>query len=228
MDFERFAHVYCIGPSMAVALESLSNRGFCPRTIVDVGAYEGWWSQAAKRVWPKSEIVMIEPNLAKHQKLVDVAAGLGGKVYPALLGATSDVQVPFNIMGTGSSIMGENSPIDRTVEMRTLTTFDSLPINLEGGGNFLKIDVQGYELEVLKGAANSLASFEVILLEVAIIEINEGAPLLHDVTAFMAERGFIATEIPEIHRRPRDLMMSQIDIVFVRKGSKLLADRRYF
>jgi len=59
------------------------------------------------------------------------------------------------------------------------------------------------------------------------IEIDEGAPLLHEVTRFMAECAFIASEIFEIHRRPLDSAMSQIDVIFVRKGSKLLADRRY-
>jgi hypothetical protein len=88
---------------------------------------------------------------------------------------------------------------------------------LEGEYNFLKIDVQGYELEVLRGATNSLQAFEAVLLEVAIIEINEGAPLLHEVTTFMAARGFIASEICEIHRRPLDKAMSQIDVIFVRR-----------
>jgi FkbM family methyltransferase len=181
----------------------------------------------AHRIWPNSHAVMIEPNLSKQKKLSAVAAKLNVKLHSDLLGSICGQSVLFNVMETDSSIMSENSSVERVVETRTLATLDSLALDLEGENNFLKIGVQGYELEVLRGATESLKSFEAILLEVAIIEINEGAPLLHEVTAFMAERGYIASEIPEIHRRPLDRAMSQIDIIFVRKGSKLLADPRY-
>jgi FkbM family methyltransferase len=226
-EFERFAHTYCLAPSMAVGLDFFAARGFSPRTIVDVGAYEGGWTETAHRIWPDSHPVMIEPNLAKQKKLAAIAEALHGEVYCALLGSAAGDAVPFHVMETGSSVMNENSSVARTTEMRTVATLDSLPIALEGKNNFLKIDVQGYELEVLKGAANSLKAFEAILLEVAIIGINEGAPLLHDVTLFMTERGFVAIDVLEIHRRPLDRAVSQIDLVFVRKDSALLAERRY-
>lgn len=212
---------------MVVSLQSLAARGFSPQTIVDVGAYEGGWTEAAHRIWPASRPVMVEPNLAKREKLAAIAEALHGEMHWALLGSVCGQTVPFNVMESGSSVMRENSTAARTVETRAVATLDSLGLPLEGDGNFLKIDVQGYELEVMREAINSLKAFEAVLLEVAMIEINRGAPLLHDVTNFMAERGFIASEIFEIHRRPLDNAMSQIDIVLVRRGSKLLADRRY-
>ena len=66
------------------------------------------------------------------------------------------------------------------------------------------------------------------MLEIAIIEINEGAPLLHDVIAFMRSLGFVAYDILEIHRRPLDKALNQVDIVFVREQSVLLSDKRHF
>ena len=225
--FERFVHIYCIGPSMSVGLQSLADRGFSPSTIVDVGAYEGSWSITAHKVWPSSRIVIIEPNHAKKPKLSKLAADMGGKFYDDLLGASCGTIVEFNLMETGSSIMSEISSVERVVEMRTLTTLDSLRLELNGASNLLKIDAQGYELEILKGATASLRSFEAVLLEIAIIEINKGAPLLHEVTAFMAEIGFVASEILEMHRRPLDNALSQIDVMFVRKESPILSDLRY-
>src|SRR5581483_5625722 len=108
----------------------------------------------------------------------------------------------------------------------TLTTLDSLDLRFEEP-SFLKIDAQGYELEILKGASNSIACFEAILLEIAIIEINECAPLLHEVVAFMDKLGFVTCEILEMHRRPLDRALSQIDVFFLRRESALFADRRY-
>ena len=91
----------------------------------------------------------------------------------------------------------------------------------------LKIDSQGYELEILKGSSRLLQKTSSVLLEISIIEINEGAPLLHEVVAFMASHGFLACEIMELHRRPFDQALNQLDFLFVREDSPLLADKRH-
>jgi hypothetical protein len=137
-EFERFSHTYCIGPSMVVGLESLAKRGFAPGTIVDVGAYEGGWSETAHLIWPNSKSILIEPNLSKRPKLSAVAAKINGKVHFDLLGSTVAQSVPFHVMETGSSVMSENSSVERTVETRTLATLDSLMLDLEGENNFLR------------------------------------------------------------------------------------------
>lgn len=225
-DFARFAHTYCLAPNMQFGLEAIARRSSVPKTIIDVGAYEGAWSVMAKRIWPQSKIILIEPNFEKRSKLEKLSRELGGKLYCDLLGANDGEQVKFNVMETGSSIMSERSSVDRVVETRTLTTLDSLAMNIESPA-LLKIDAQGYELEILKGATRTSAKFEAILLEIALVEINIGAPLLHEVIFFMKSLGFVAAEVLEIHRRPLDRALSQIDVLFVRQESKLLEDRRY-
>ena len=93
---------------------------------------------------------------------------------------------------------------------------------------FLKIDAQGYELEILRGATNVLEKAEAVLLEIAIIEINEQAPLLHDVVQFMKDISFVTYDIVEIHRRPLDGALNQIDVIFVREESALIYDKRHY
>jgi FkbM family methyltransferase len=206
---------------MIFGLQTVARRGFSPRTIVDVGAYEGAWTMLAHSVWPTSIVIMIEANRAKISRLREI-----GETHCELLGAAAGQSVAFNVMETGSSVLSEHSSVPREIEIRTLSTLDSLSLNLEGPG-LLKIDAQGYELEILKGAVNSLRIFEAILLEVAVIEINEGAPLLADVVSFMDKLDFVASEVLEVHRRPLDRALSQMDILFIRRGSPLLSDRRY-
>jgi len=93
----------------------------------------------------------------------------------------------------------------------------------------LKIDAQGYELEILRGAMKVLPLIDAILLEIAVIEINKGAPLLNEVLGFMKTLGFVAYEILEIHRRPLDGALNQIDFTLcVREQSQLIADKRHF
>jgi FkbM family methyltransferase len=229
-EFERMAHVYCIGPSMTLGLKTLASRGFQPRTIVDVGACEGEWTQLSHKIWPRAKNIMIEPNRALSPNLRKLAISLDGAFFDALLGATDGEEVSFYQMEkasfSGSSVLNERSDAKRTIEKRTLTTLDALQANFQSPG-FLKIDVQGYELEVLRGAKNSIELFDAVLMEVAIIEINEGAPLMREVINFMDDLGFIASEVPEVHRRPLDGGLSQIDVIFIRKGSAMLEDKRY-
>jgi FkbM family methyltransferase len=226
-EFERFAHQYGSAPHMKYGLAGAAKRGLAPRTIVDVGAYQGEWSKLAKQIWPTSRVLMIEPNQANQERLTGIAEELGATLHWELLGADDNEAVPFYVMGSGSSVMNENSPLPRAVETRRLRTLDSLLGQIEPPG-FLKIDAQGYELQILKGASKVLPDFEAVLLEIAVIEVNKGAPLLHEVIAFMKAIGFVAYEIVEIHRRPLDQALNQVDIVFIREKSALIADKRHF
>ena len=56
--------------------------------------------------------------------------------------------------------------------------------------NFMNIDVQGYELEVLKGAVNSLKYIDIIISEINKEEMYEGCALVDDIDEFLSEHGF--------------------------------------
>ncbi len=226
-EFERFAYEYSFAPHMQFGLTGMAMRGFYPQTIIDVGAFEGAWSNMVKQIWPTSRLCMIEPNLEKRTHLIKIAKDLDATLFFELLGAESNRAVRFNVMGSGSSIMNEQSSVPRTVETRYLRTLDALIKEIKPPG-LLKIDAQGYELQILKGALETLLSVEAVLLEIAIIEINEGAPLLHDVMEFMRSHGFVAYDILELHRRPLDKALNQVDVMFVRECSVLLSDKRHF
>lgn len=226
-EFDRFAYDFSFAPNMEFGLAAIAKRGFLPKTIIDVGAFEGDWSKMARRIWPQSRIIMIEPNLAKQAHLAIVARAINASVICELVGAEDHTVVPYNVMESGSSVLSERSPLDRIVESRSLRRLDSILKKIEAPA-LLKIDTQGYELEVLKGSITILPRISAILLEVAIIEINEGAPLLFDVLAHLKSIGFVTYDVLEIHRRPLDGALNQIDILFIRSDSVFLEDKRHF
>lgn len=226
-EFQRFAHDYSFAPDMNLGLREMAGRGFSPKTIIDVGAFQGDWSRLAKRIWPNSRLFMIEPNLTTLAEVDNAARDLDASLFGELLGANDGKAVQFNVMGAGSTIFPECSAVPRRTEMRQLRRLDSVLKDVQAPA-FLKIDAQGYELEILEGAEGLLPAVDAILLEISIIEINRGAPLLHDVVSVMKRLGFVTYDILEIHRRPLDCALNQIDLTFVREQSPLLADKRHF
>lgn len=228
-EFVRFAFQYAFAPHMFHGLELLRERGFSPQTIVDIGAFQGDWSRGVHAIWPDAQLHMIEPQAARIAKVRETAEKLGATLIPELLGRTEGAEVEFNVMESGSSVLPENSPVPREVERRTLRTIDGLidattlpkPV-------LVKIDAQGYELEILAGGPKLVAHTDAVLLEVSLIEINKGAPLAAEVIATLAKHGLFMCEILEIHRRPLDRAMNQVDILFVRQDHSLMTDTRHW
>jgi hypothetical protein len=81
--------------------------------------------------------------------------------------------------------------------------------------------VQGFELEVLKGAGEALARCEFVLTETSLISVNRGAPRTDEVIAFMKERGFRLFDVCAFHRR-EDHSLWQMDVLFINERSRFL------
>jgi FkbM family methyltransferase len=174
---------------------------------------------------------MIEPQRDKKAELDIVAGKLPDVDYAsALVGAELRDSVSFHVNDTVSSVLPEKESTAAEQTTLPMTTLDRLTegTRFEDPG-FLKLDVQGYELEVLRGAESLLSrgNVEVLLMEVSLIEINEGAPLAADVLSFMDERGYQLYDICSFFRRPLDDALWQIDSIFVRKDSDLVASNRW-
>jgi FkbM family methyltransferase len=213
-------------PSIDSSLKVLSQLGFHPTFCVDVGAYHGEWTTMFKSVFPQTRVLMVEAQESKEGILDQVSARYGQDVATkiALLGPRDGEAVVFNEMETGSSVFEEQSPYKRTILSKTTRTLDGL---LADGRHpppdFLKLDVQGYELEVLKGATEALKHADALLLEASLVPINSGCPLLGEVVAFVGQAGFRLFDFCSQVRRA-DGVLWQTDLLFVREGSRYCPD----
>lgn len=197
----------------------LREIGMRAATIVDVGAYHGDWSRMIRSIFPSARIHMFEAQPGLAPRIRSVAQELGNAVaHSALLSSTEGEEMHFHVMGTGSSMRRENSTtVAKTMLLRT-TTLDGVLGDVEGP-LFLKLDAQGAEIDILKGASATLASAQYVQMEVALQAYNEGAPMLADVMDFMLERQFLATEIVGFSRPAEHLV--QADFLFAREGDVL-------
>lgn len=204
-----------------LAYSRLQEIGLQPVAIFDIGAYHGDWSRGARVVFPAAKIVMVEAQAELQPILHKVADEIGNaSVHTAVLAADQG-DVTFYTMGTGSSMRAERSNAVRQAATLRATTLNEVwhAEEMLDGPIFVKIDVQGAELEVLRGGGELLQQAEWVQLEVALLSYNEEAPQLREVCNFMADRGFFATEVTGFSRPQRHLV--QIDMLFARDSSAL-------
>lgn len=198
-------------------LTKLKELGFTPRTVLDIGAYIGSWTQMAKNIWPHSNFIMIEAN-------EEVAPA---KAVVALLGRSEGNRAYYstqNEFKTGNSIFLEQTSYFKDCKKRILNmqTLDCLVLkNKWKNIDFVKIDTQGSELEIIVGGLNSVKKTEFILLETQNLTYNEGAPKTLEVMNKMDELGFTLFDITELHHIPTGEMQG-VDMLFARKDSKFI------
>jgi len=208
--------------SLKGALGRLKEVGFHPETILDIGAYDGAWAGAAMKFFPESSFILVEAQPGKEHFLTELQNNFPETVtfHMALLGAEAKDRVPFFLMETGSSVFEEQTSFDRkTIElpMQRLDTLISAP----KGPVLMKLDVQGSELDVLKGSSGIFEPIEVIIMECAILEYNKGAPQLDESISYMKGLGFRPLDIFDL-TRGKDGALFHMDVVFVREGSSLI------
>ena len=152
----------------------------------------------------------------------------GLEIANTLLGPDVAGRVKFYEGDTASSVLPDANHDNSRFRMLPMTTLDDLQAQRGfPAPDFIKLDVQGYELEVLKGAVRALASAEAVQMEINLIPIYDGAPLAHDAVGYMAERGFRVYDIGDFFRRPYDKALWQMDVIFIRASSALVGSTRW-
>ncbi|HEY0172642.1 MAG TPA: FkbM family methyltransferase [Pyrinomonadaceae bacterium] len=216
-------------PDILNSLQLLSRNGFKPKQIFDVGAYQGDFARLCFDVWPEAKVVAFEVLDHKVERLRKMAEfGNSVEVVTCLLGAHDRDSVPFHEMETASSVLEEHIQQSAPVKSHPMRTVDRV-VRDRGASppDFLKLDVQGYELEVLKGAEESLNSLQVILAELNFLDIHKNVPLVSEVIAWLDERGWVAYDVCGLTRRPLDGALWQADLIFVPKDSPLRTNKAW-
>lgn len=223
------AHQFFAARSTYGGLQRLKWLGFSPEAILDIGAYEGKWMRIAKTVFPQSKVLMVEAQPEKEPVLEAACNAFDGSVeyLIALLGRSNGEAVSFfqvrhpSGSTTGSTLYEEQTSFKRRTITLPMHRLDDLlakrpPMRFP----FIKLDVQGAELDVLLGGPKALHDAEAVLLEAGFLEYNKGAPQFAEVVAFMDANGFVVFDILDCFRTTRDVLF-QGDILFVRKDSPL-------
>jgi FkbM family methyltransferase len=217
--------------SMEGCLRFLPQVGLRPRCILDVGANRGEWSALAAKVFPDARFVLIEPQeemvppltafCGRHPSARFVRAGAAAEPGEAALTIWDDLQGSTFVVPAVDEMLATGKQ-----RLTPLVTIDSLFEGEPHLPDVAKLDVQGYELEALKGATRLFGHTEIFILEVQLIR-NDVTPSFHAVVDFMDRRGYQVYDICGYWRRPVDDALGQVDLVFARADGPLCRDRRW-
>lgn len=151
---------------MKAAAAALAKAGVQTRAPVlfDVGGNIGEWTLAAKQMWPSAQVHVFEPSASHLEKLGPVLGSLGGvTINPMALGAEEGEATLYKdaeITGLASMTkrnlahVGLSMDLSETIRVGTL---DHYCLSHEITAiDMVKIDVEGHELDVLKGAVGML------------------------------------------------------------------------
>jgi FkbM family methyltransferase len=153
------------------------------------------------------------------------------KTFNFALGSKSGEQTIFKNEFLPSSSLLSMAEVHKTIfpytreskpETIFIKTLDSMSDQIEYLSRvLLKVDVQGFELEVLKGAKQSLKSIAIIIIETSYLELYESQPLFDDIYTFLKDSGFIYYGNFDQMPDPKTGLVLQSDAIFVKKDIKL-------
>ena len=184
------------------------------------------------KIFPDANYLMIEANPEKEKDLaafVDKHRGSNVAYEIALLDSHAGTDKVFHVMETASSALDEYTDQDaKSIRLPTKTLNDVAKQHKFNKVSLMKLDVQGYELQILKGGEQLLANAEAILLEVSLLDIHKNVPLMRDVLNFMYEHQFVVYDICSLAaRRPLDRALWQTDLLFVKENSIYRQNKSY-
>lgn len=200
-------------------LNQMKARGLALDVVYDIGSWKGNWSRTLKNaVLPNSNFILFEANPAYNSDL----ANSGFQYFNTVLSNPGRDYVEFyNGTNTGDSYYKETTSFydNQTSINLPCTTLDQLiQDNNLPCPNFIKIDTQGSELDILSGAKSIMDRVDLIYTELPIVCYNKGAPGLQDYLEFFKQHRFVPIDILEKHHGEDTLI--QMDIMFMRYDTK--------
>ena len=196
-------------------------------TVVDIGANRGQFSLAVRRWAPNARVFAFEPLSGPAARFRKVFFGDEKVVFHqnAIGPEKSEATIHVSAADDSSSLL----PISRvqeqlfpgTGEIRTETIQVGRLADFVSAADIvapamLKLDVQGFELEALRGCEDLLRCFEYVYVECSFVELYTGQALVDDVIAWLRERGYMLSGVYNMGY-DRSGLAVQGDFLFVRR-----------
>jgi FkbM family methyltransferase len=195
--------------------------------VLDVGANEGQFAGDMRSFGYGGRIISFEPLSDAHAQLLRraqadpvwtvadrmaIGSAMGSvEIHIAGNSWSSSVlnMLPAHLaLAPESAFVGtETVPMNRLDDICTVSETDRV---------LLKIDVQGYERQVLEGASATVRKCQAVICEMSLIPLYEGQPYAIEIWEMLMKCGFEPWSLEPGKRDPANGRMSQVDGYFVR------------
>jgi len=220
---------------MFTFLEDMKGRGLNCTQIVDIGANQGHWSGMAYGVYPDADFCMIEPQEEMRPKLEALCAQHARMQFHLAAAGPTEGKMVLTVWEDllGSSLLpatdAQAMKNGKQREVPILTIDGLLATGKIQMPQIIKLDIQGFEIEALKGAESTFGHTEAYILEISLFPFDDGPnmPQFFDVVNFMYARGYVVYDFLGFLRRPYDGALGQCDICFVKDHGFLRSVRSW-
>ena len=205
-------------------------RDFGFKTVLDIGANIGSFSQTISQLIPGVQIHAFEPIPEAYNQMVErMQAYPHFKAHNCGLG-NQDGHIDFHLnqSATSSSFLPQSqshrdafphtSHGTKIMQVKIARLDDLISENDLALPMMAKIDVQGYEREVLDGGHQTIRNAELILIETSFVELYEGQVLFPEIYERLVSWGYEYAGALHQHMGQSDGRIMQSDSIFVRKS----------
>lgn len=173
-------------------------KGFNPKVIYDIGACVMHWTNCTKPVWPDAQYILFDAMGAAeflykesgHEYNIGVLSDQDNKLIkfyenPLQPGGNSYYQEnPEHTFG--NCVFPEETAVLKTaMTLDTVVAKKGYPLP-----NLIKMDVQGAELDIIKGSPKVIGHCNHLILELQHVDFNKGAPQVNEVREYLSTIGF--------------------------------------
>jgi FkbM family methyltransferase len=209
--------------------EHIKSKSFYPKTVIDVGVASG--TDYLYEAFSESRLILIEPVIEFKNSLEQITKEYNAEYVLAAAGPNCGevtIHVSPDLGGTSIFKCREYEYVDMKPRIVPMTTLDCIDEEkIMEPPLLIKIDTQGAELEVLKGATNVLEKTDVLILETMLIEQLIGQPVFFDYITFMKQRGFVVYDIIGCAYTYLEQDLGFVDLVFVKENGRFRQEQRW-
>lgn len=198
---------------------NLRKPGLAPKVIFDVGVHSG--TPELYAAFPDAYYVLLDPLKENEHYLQEILTRYNGEYLLNAAGAkpgTATIHVEPSFVGR-SSILQRNqfTATGGNLEERSIpiTTLDEIVDKRELSRPFgIKIDTEGFELEVIRGAERTLRESQFVIAEVSVSKRFEGGYVFADMISEMTKHGFHLSDVLTVPRSQRTREAMFLDVMF--------------
>jgi FkbM family methyltransferase len=215
-------------PALALKLCSTADP-----LVIDGGAHRGAFVDAIRAVCPGARLVCFEPDpvsasalrerFSGDKNLLMIQSALGADCGNAVFNinrsrATNSLSTMTD--ATTGLLNQLTTTVDR-IEVAVTTLDEAMRAHAFPACDFIKLDLQGHDLEALKGAKVALKSAKVVIVEVWFTLIYARSATFAAICEFMSEHGFAIYSLAGLHYGT-DGRLLWSDALFVRNDAEVL------